>query len=88
MRKQHESHASIHRKASREIDRQLMNRDIAAIWDAVWCATYDGKIYSYGTLAHCEKFIEGLGKRAKVRPLTDKEKASLARHKKQAYGNP
>ena len=83
-----ESYASVHRKAVRESLQLELNRALAKIWDSTHCATWDGKIYMCGTLKECRDFIEGLGNRAKVRPITIKEQHALAKHKRQAFHNP
>jgi hypothetical protein len=88
-----ESFASLHRRTAREIDRGLMNRELAKIWDATHVVAAGAKIYTYGSEAAARAFAHGLprfaeGKPLKVRSITVREQHDLAKHKKQAYGNP
>lgn len=85
MRDRGESHASVHRQVVAENLRDEMNRKIAKIYDARFVATWDGKVYSYGTERECRSFIDGLGKRADVRPITDRDQAELVKGTRQAY---
>jgi hypothetical protein len=84
-----ESHASVHRQAVRESLRDELNRELNKIYEATYVMVWDGKtIYCYGSRPECEKFADGLGRRASVRPITDKDHAQLAKDKRQAYRNP
>lgn len=84
-----EGHASVYRQAVREAERVELNRELDKIYRATHVMVWDGKvIYCYGTRTECEKFADGLGKRASVRPITDKDQAQLAKDKRQAYKNP
>ena len=87
MRDRGEGHASVHRKAAREGDRLLMNRELGKIWDATHAAIYQSKIYSYGSAAEVRDFAKGL-RGVEVRPITVREQHALALHKRQAFGNP
>lgn len=82
-------YTAVYQDAVREAARAELARALDEIYRATHVMVWDGKtIYCYGTERECEKFADGLGKRASVRPITDKEKAQLAKDKRQAYRNP
>ena len=85
-----ESYASIHAKAAREASRIDLGRKLDELFKATHVVewTPNKTIYHYGSLASCERFADDLGKRAKVRLMTDKERMSIMKHTKQAFGNP
>jgi hypothetical protein len=82
-----ESYASLHRRASREIDRRLLNQALAEIWDATHVADYYSKIHAYGSKSQMQDFAQGL-RGVKVRPITEQEQHRLANYKRQAFRNP
>ena len=88
-----ESYASVHRKASREADRTLLNRALNEIYDAMYVVAAGPKIYMYGSKDDAQEFMRGLpryaeGKLLEIRSITAKEQQDLARKKRQAYRNP
>jgi hypothetical protein len=88
-----ESFASVHRKASREADRTLLNRALNEIYEALYVVAAGPKIYMYGSKDDAQEFMRGLpryaeGKKIEIRSITAKEQQDLARHKRQAYRNP
>jgi hypothetical protein len=78
------SHAALHRLTVREIDRQLLARELARI-DAARYVTVAGEaICCYGTKAECVDFATGL-RGVAVRAITDADRGELARHKRQVW---
>ncbi len=87
---EHESYASIYRKAVHEATRTEMNRAIDKVYSATHCAVYRGDIYLYGSRAECLSYAAECGTAAAVavREFTDDEKHAEALHKRQVYRNP
>lgn len=87
------SFAELHRRTSREIDREQLNRALAEIYDAMYVVATGPKIYMYGSKDDAQEFIRGLPRYAEghpleIRAITAKEQHDLAKHKRQAYRNP
>jgi hypothetical protein len=78
------SHAALHRLTVREIDRQLLAHELARIDAATHVAATGQAIYCYGTERDCVDFATGL-RGVTVRPILDRDRADLARHKRQAW---
>ena len=78
------SHATLHRLTVREIDRQLLARELARIDAATYVAATGPAIYCYGAAAECRDYATGL-RRVEVRAITDRDRADLARHARAAY---
>lgn len=83
-----ESYASVHREAVRESLRTELARALAEIDRATWVGMQFDVIYTYGSRSEVENFAKGLGKAFKVREITDRDRAKLAKDKRAAYRNP
>jgi len=79
------TYAALHRLAVREVDRQLLPRELARIDVATHVAATGPAIYCYGTERVCCDYATGL-RRVEVRAITDRDRAELARHKRTAWG--
>ena len=78
------SHAALHRLTVREIDRQLLGRELARIDSATHVAVVGEAIYCYGTKAECINYATGL-RGVQVRAISDRDRAEMARHKRAAF---
>ncbi len=78
------SHAALHRLTAREIDRQLLARELARIDAATHVVVVGRAIHCYGTERECLSYADGL-RGVTVRRITDRDRADLARHKRQVW---
>lgn len=83
------SYASIYRLAVREAERNLLGQEIYKIETATHAAV--GRrdttmAYSYGTLAVCETFVEGIEREVQVVRMTGEIKERLTAGKVRAFG--
>lgn len=87
------SFAELHRRTSREIDRDLLARALDEIYNATHIVAAGNRIYTYGSKDDAQEFMRGMpkyaeGKLLEIRSITAEEQQDLARKKRQAYRNP